>query len=184
MASSKRSTIRSTVLEFIAEHRIAMVDRDVLGAIERHCVRALGLPKTPSRRYLIDVLLDTDVEVHRQIGGIPRDLRGRVHVGSLEEARRSLLAMSKEYSATSDAVRRLDVRRAVLRAKERLQMGARRTKDPKRKAQQDRTLEWLLVWLENPPIFETWLSLVEDAKPSGHEDRRRSVGDSSQKGVE
>ena len=116
-------------------------------------------PKPPSSAYLLDVLLRTDVPVDRTIGGIPIDLRGRVRIDNLAQAKRSLLDMAREHAKAPSAQRAEDVRRAVLRTKNHLKLALSRTISPQKRATKQEIYQWLLVWLENPGIFESWVAL-------------------------
>lgn len=99
----------------------------------------------------------------RSCGGIPPDLRGQVRTSSLEGAAGSLEALSAEYEKarrSGDAARTSDVRRAVMRAKDRIKANlARQTLHPVKRAEKEELLVWFLTWLENPAIFLDWLEL-------------------------
>ncbi len=151
-------------MEYLEEHRPERVDARTLQHIREHVASHVRRTRQPAREYLLDVLLSTPVEVDRHIGGIPPDLRGKVRTGSLEEARQSLLAMSREYAQSPDKSRAADVHGAVLRSKQHTKLAlASRMDGDKRKVKQE-ILEWLLVWLENPAIFESWLSVRESKR--------------------
>lgn len=161
MAGRKRTSIRQAVLDFLETHRPSMVDRETLRRIRNHAAAATRRHKPPSPAYVLDILLDTEVPVDRAIGGIPTDLRGKLRTGNLAEAKRSLLAMAREYATAPDLQRASDVRRAVMRTKNHLRLAlARGTVAEKREVKQE-ILKWLLVWLEHPGIFEPWLAVRE-----------------------
>lgn len=161
MAARTQVSIRRAVLDFLDKHRPAVVDQATLYQIRRHAVAVTGRPKAPSSEYLLDILLGTEVPVDRAIGGIPTDLRGKVRIGNLEEARQSLLAMAREYAMASDPRRASDVRRAVMRTKNHLKFALARGIGPEGRAVKEEIFEWLLVWLENPGIFEPWMAVRE-----------------------
>ena len=159
MAGSKRATIKGAVLEFLAANQPARVDRKTLHSIRRHAAARTGRSRLPSSEYVLDILLSTDVDVGREIGGIPRDLRGRVRTGTLAEAGESLAGMAREYSRAPDRVRAEDVRRSVLRARNHVRLSlSRNLSEAKRKAKEE-ILLWLRVWLENPEVFCDWHAL-------------------------
>ena len=175
MAARKQVSIRQAVLDFLDKHRPAIVDRGTLHQIRRHAVAVTGRPKPPSSEYLLDILLGTEVQVDRTIGGIPTDLRGKVQTGNLDEARKSLLAMAREYAMASDPQRASDVRRAVMRTKNHLKVALARGIGPEQRAAKEEIFKWLLVWLENPSIFEPWIDVRErrgtGRSPAPHDDR-------------
>lgn len=161
MADQRRVSVRQAVLAYLDKRKPAIVDRRTFLRIRRHAARATGRSKLPSPAYLLDVLLDTEVPVDAAIGGIPTDLRGRVRIGDLEEAKESLLAMTREYVAAPDPQRASDVRRAVVRTKDHLKLGIPRGMSEEKQRVKGVILEWLLVWLENPTIFEPWVEAWE-----------------------
>ena len=168
-----RTTIKSLVLQYVEQRRIVFVDEGVLASIEAKVRGVLGGERPVSRSYLLDVLSATTVEVSRSLGGLPVDLRHRVHFADADQAATSLLAMQREYEAAragGDIPRARDVRRAVRKSKEQLQLHLRRrslSADNRREKQE--LLKWFLVWLENPNVFAQWLKL-----------RRRSSGATSE----
>ena len=173
MAARKQVSIRQAVLDFLEKHQPAIVDQRTLYQIRRHAVAVTGQAKPPSSAYLIDILLETEVPVDRTIGGIPTDLRGKVRTGDLEEARQSLLAMAREYAMAPDPQRASDVRRAVMRTKNHLKLALARGLGPEKRAEREEIFEWLLVWLENPVIFEPWMA-VREHRRSGRSPAPRS----------
>jgi hypothetical protein len=62
--------------------------------------------------------------------------------------------------ANQDRARAKECRRAVINAKYRARLAARNPKvDPEKRKQREEMVEWLLVWLENPGVFESWSAL-------------------------
>jgi len=156
-----RTSIRALVMRFLEERGLVRVGRAEWDALLAHLARVLGDARRVRPRYVLELLQETDVEVDRALGGLPLDLRGRVHAGEPEAAAESLLAMSAEYSRAreaGDAVRAEDVRRAVRHTKDSLRLTLRRKnlRDTTR-AEKRELLEWFLVWLENPGVFPAWL---------------------------
>lgn len=161
MAARTRVSVRRAVLDFLKERRPAIVDLETLNQIRRYTVAVTGRAKPPSSEYLLDILLETEVPVDRAIGGIPPDLRGKVRTGNLDVARQSLLELAREYAMARDPGRASDVRRAVMRTKTHLKLALARGIGPRKRAVKQEIFEWLLVWLENPGIFEPWLDIRE-----------------------
>lgn len=156
-----RTSIRARIHAFLEElepRRIGPAEWDALLA---RLTRSVGDASRVNPRYVLDVLHETNVEVDRSLGGLPVDLRGRVHTSTPESAAECLLAVSAEYARAreaGDAVRAEDVRRAVRQAKDRLRLTLRRKnlREETRREKQE-LLEWFLVWLENPGVFPVWL---------------------------
>lgn len=161
MPRRKAPTIRGAVREYLEIHEPEVIDREAFQRIRQYATAASQRPKPPSRDYILDILLGTDIAVDRAIGGIPVDLRGTVRTEDREHAKRSLVALAAEYSKSLDAVRRGDVRRAVLRTKNHLKLALARPMSPEKLEVKQEIFEWLLVWLENPGVFEAWLAVRE-----------------------
>jgi hypothetical protein len=174
----KGASVKSFLLNYLKEDPPSLVDRQVLSALCREADRALGRDRPVSRAYVLDVLSETGILIDRSLGGLPVDLRGRVHFHDLEAAEASLSDMTREYEtarAAGDKLRAEDCRRAVRKGKDRLKLILRRSNlsAQKRKEKQE-LLEWFLVWLEAPPLFPAWVELRRrsaPAAPSGTVDR-------------
>jgi hypothetical protein len=102
-----------------------------------------------STNYLRDLLQATGLPVAQPFGG--------VRLNSFEALETSLLAMAAEYGTGR---RPRDCRRVVIQAKDRARLISRNEKvDPLKRRQKAEMVEWMLVWLENPGIFESWAAL-------------------------
>src|SRR5205807_6476383 len=92
---------------------------------------------------------------------------GGVRQSSFDELETSLLEMEKEYAkaiADKDVALAIACRRAVIQAKDRARLISRSEKvDPRKRQQKAEMVEWMLVWLENPGIFATWVALRKKA---------------------
>jgi len=108
-----------------------------------------------SESYLRELLNSTGLEVAQPFRG--------ARLGSFEDLEASLLDMEKEYDravAAGDRTRATACRRAVIQAKDRARLISRNPKvDAEKRKHKEEMVEWMLVWLENPGIFSTWLSL-------------------------
>jgi hypothetical protein len=108
-----------------------------------------------SESYLRSLLHDTGIPVAQPYDG--------ARLKSLNELESSLIAMQREYARTlaeGDAMRARECRRAVIDAKDRARLVSRNPKvDPAKRAEKAEMVEWMLVWLENPEIFESWVEL-------------------------
>jgi hypothetical protein len=158
---TRSDSIKSFIIKYLEEHKTSTVDRQVLAAICREAQRALKRERPVSRTYVLDVLSETQVEIDRAIGGLPVDLRGRVHFHDQETAAESLTDMANEYQAArlaGDKLRAEDCRRAVRKGKDRLKLVLRRTDlAPQKRQQKQELVEWFLIWLEAPSLFPVWL---------------------------
>lgn len=109
----------------------------------RSLVRACGLP------------LDPVVE------GVRQD--------SFAELERTLVSLQQEYLRALDAgdVRRAArCRQAVILGKDHARLAARRPRaSPELRARKEEMASWMLLWLENPEIFPTWVALRRRAGP-------------------
>lgn len=94
--------------------------------------------------------------------GIPLDpLVEGVRQHDLEELERTLLALCEVYEAAREAGNRetaMQCRRLVIEAKTHARMALRRGVEAK-----GEMVEWMLVWLENPGVFPTWVRLRKAA---------------------
>ena len=158
---ASRTSIRGLILAFLEERQPARIGPPEWEALLAYVARGAGDARRVNPRYVLEVLHETETEVDRSLGGLPLDLRGRVHSGSPDAAAESLLAMSTEYAQArnaKDAVRAEDVRRAVRQAKDRLRLTLRRKNlREETRGEKQELLEWFLVWLENPGVFPAWL---------------------------
>lgn len=99
-----------------------------------------------SPRYLRELLRKSGWKLAPMVEG--------VRVDSFEGLERTLVALAGEYTA-----RPREVRRLVIEAKDHAKLAAARGQDPEVKAQREEMVRWMLVWLENPPVFEVWARL-------------------------
>jgi hypothetical protein len=153
--------VRGAVLDYLARHNPVLVGSAELREIRKHVLTEVKRTKPVSDRYLLSILLETSVEVDRAIGGLPVDLRRKIPVGDLAACKRSLIDLARQYSSTEDLARATDVRRAVRRTREHLDLALARASTPGKLSVQRETLQWLRAWLENPPVFEAWVEVRE-----------------------
>ncbi len=108
-----------------------------------------------SESYLRDLLQATGIPIAQPMGGVRQ--------GSFEELEASLLELENEYAIAvthGDRTRANACRRAVIQAKDRARLISRSEKvDAEKRRQKAEMTEWMLVWLENPGIFESWVTL-------------------------
>ncbi len=164
MAARGRPSVRGAVLDYLARHKPALIGRAELREIRKHVLTEVERTKPVSDRYLLSILLETTVEVDRAIGGLPVDLRRKIPVSDLAACKRSLIDLARQYSSTDDPARASDLRRAVRRTREHLDLALARASSPSKLSVQRETLQWLRTWLENPIVFEAWVEVRERSR--------------------
>ena len=139
------------VLEYLAAHpceRIAEVEWQAL-------LRAVpGI----SESYLREILHEAAIPVEQPYAGVCQK--------SFDELEASLVAMERVYRAAveaADRVRSSYCRKVVIGAKDRAKFAARNAKTPEKREQKQEMAQWMLVWLENPGVFESWVALRKEA---------------------
>jgi hypothetical protein len=101
------------------------------------------------------LLRETGVALAPVVEGVRQD--------TFDNLGRTLAGLQQAYQDGDAAVRR-NVRAMVITAKDHAKLAARR------KPEKIEMVEWMLVWLENPPVFETWLRLRLSARTPGNTD--------------
>jgi hypothetical protein len=117
--------------------------------------RLRGLLAPVSDSYLRKLLRESGVALHPLVEGV------RQH--SFPELERTLLALAAVYLeavSANDAVTAREARGVLIEAKDHARLAARRHPEDTTAAEK---IRWMLVWLENPPVFETWLRLRKKA---------------------
>lgn len=154
--------MRSIVDDFVANNSGAAVGQETLEALRQQVATQRG-GTPPSRPAVLELLLATDVEISRAIGGFAPDLRGRVHIGDLDAAQASLVEMTGEYAqarAAGDSLRVADCRRAVQHGQQRLGfLLSRPNLSDEKRSEKSELREWFRVWLEAPELFPDWVVL-------------------------
>jgi hypothetical protein len=117
-----------------------------------------------SAGYLRKLLKTSGVPLSPIVEGVRQE--------SLDEAARTLLALARLF-IESDLSRRKRIRAIVIESKDRLRWALKRMspeviENTHLGKLKEEILLWTMTWLENPELFETWLSI------------RRAVAGSSQ----
>ena len=149
------------MLEYLSSHKPSAISRRELHEIRKYVHAQVRRTKPVSDRYLLSILLETSVEVDRTIGGLPLDLRTKIPVSDLHACRRSLIDLARQYIGSDDPGRASDVRRAVRRTKDHLELAVSQASSPDKLTAQREALQWLRAWLENPIVFEAWVEMRE-----------------------
>ncbi|MGQ9633117.1 MAG: hypothetical protein ACUVXB_02625 [Bryobacteraceae bacterium] len=159
-------TKRNQLNEFLAERRPAQI-----GEAEWEELRRLLAPI--SEAYLRRLVRACDRPLDPVVEGVRQD--------SFEELERTLLGLQREYMRaveTGQKERAQLCRQAVIQGKEHARLAARCARaTPERRAMKEEMAEWMLLWLENPSVFPTWLSLRKKAGPLPGTGVTRPVGE-------
>jgi hypothetical protein len=141
----RRSESKKTKLEaYFAKRKPERIDETVWSELVVHLAPV-------SSSYLRELLKSAGLPLDPLIEGVRQD--------SLEEAERTLVALSCMYSESSGE-RRARVRAAVIESKDRLRWSLKRdSDDSERRALKQEILLWTMTWLENPLVFESWLAI-------------------------
>jgi len=102
---------------------------------------AKALPDVPAKE-LRRLLRDCGLPCEALVEGVRQS--------SFEELERTLLALSNAYEQEPATARML-----VIEAKDHAKFAWRRLTGEAR-AERERMMEWMLIWLENPPLFPAW----------------------------
>ena len=137
-------------------------DREPGPVSEAEWYTLLGHLAPVSPDYLRRLLYKAGAEVQQPFGGI--------HFGSLDELEASLASMEEAYQhavLTGDRTRAALCRRVVIEARRKLRLLAANSRiDEFRRAGLAEMDFWLRVWLENPPIFRSWVALRRKQLPA------------------
>jgi hypothetical protein len=146
MASAGRaSSAKRRLDEWLAREKPAVVDE----VVRRRLLAGIA---PVSEAVLRRLLRDCGYPLAPLVEGVRQE--------SLDSLERTLCALAREY----ETGRRDEARRAVLTAKEHARWAARRKPSPERAE----TIQWMLEWLENPPVFESWVRLRRRAAEQAH----------------
>jgi hypothetical protein len=114
-----------------------------------------------SESYLRDLLIATGLPFDAPYCGVAQH--------NLADLERSLVQMLAVYQASIAAGNRDQARycrRQVIAAKDRARFQARSDKlSAEKRAQKEEMARWMLVWLENPEVFPTWVEARRQASP-------------------
>jgi hypothetical protein len=83
----------------------------------------------------------------------------RVQQKSFEALAASLITLQAEYEAAPDKSSKMSIRREVIAAKTKARWASLRAKSEAKRAEKTEMAEWMLTWLENPPVFESWVRI-------------------------
>jgi len=143
---SANKSIKRAFREYLEAKRPAAVT----GEVWRDLLAALA---PVSESYLRELVRNASLPFQQPYAGV------RQH--TLEELAESLLEMLQVYQeavATGDRKQARYCRRQVIAAKDRAKFLAQNPKTaPEKKQLKEEMVRWMLVWLENPPVFPAWV---------------------------
>lgn len=121
------------IAAWIAEQNFATIGGP---EYERLCAAFPEIPERSLRVYL----REAGVPLTALVEGVRQD--------SADNLARTLIALQHQYLNDPDSAGAC--RRMVITAKDHARLAAR--KHPEKR----QMIEWMLVWLDNPPVFEAW----------------------------
>jgi len=110
-------------------------------------------PVSPSylRRLLRELSEETGIGLHPTVEGV------RQH--DFPSLQRSLTALAELYEGAPPAQQR-ELRRLVIEAKDHARLSFKTTaRNPGKRATKEEMILWMLTWLENPPLFPSWVKV-------------------------
>lgn len=137
--------VKQRLREYLAEHTMTRItEAEWTGLLHRLA--------PVSESYLRELLHGTGLPFDQPFAGI------RQHTWEeLEQTLREMQQVYTDATATGDRQRARYCRRQVIGAKDRARHVAQTAKtSPEKKAEEEEMVQWMLVWLENPVIFESW----------------------------
>jgi hypothetical protein len=150
--ATRSSSKKRRLEEYLHERQPAAISEEIWREL-------VALLAPISESYLRDLLQATGLPIVQPLGGVRQS--------SFEDLQTSLLELEREYSkavAGGDPMRAAACRGVVIRAKDRARLISRNERvDPEKRREKTEMVEWMLVWLENPGIFESWVDLRKKA---------------------
>jgi len=108
-----------------------------------------------SESYLRRLLRETGVPVAQPFAGVRQ--------ANFDELEASLIEMEHVYAQAREAgdrARAQYCRSQVIQAKDHARLAAHSpSATAEKKSQKEEMIQWMLVWLENPAVFEEWVKL-------------------------
>ncbi len=115
-----------------------------------------------SESYLRTLLRDSGVPLDPVVEGVRQD--------SFDAIEETLCALARVYEAARAAGDRETAsasRKAVISGKDHARWAVERAKDASKKLEKEEMISWMLVWLENPPLFGDWVQVRRAAMRAG-----------------
>ncbi len=120
-----------------------------IGPAEWDALRTALEPISPTylRHLLRDLAAETGLALDPMVEGV------RQH--DFPALKRTLSALAEAYDAGSSAERQR-IRALVIEAKEHARLAGR---NPDKSATKKEMVLWMVTWLENPPLFPSWVAV-------------------------
>ena len=164
---STSATCRLTVMARPKRTRAA----EIRAAIEVRGFTSIADAEWNELRAAFPNASDTTVRHAVRESGVPLDaLVDGVRLSAFDQFEQSFAALVAEYDRAcrdGDSARARRCREVAIRAKDHARMAARAARDKDRSEEKAEMVEWLLVWLETPDLFESWAGLRQRAKRAG-----------------
>ena len=148
MPASGNKSKKTRLREYLRE-------RNLTAITEREWREILERLAPVSESYLRRLLTDAGIPVEQPFGGVRQK--------TFEELERSLLEIEQVYTRAQnegDRGRTQLCRNTVIQAKDHARLAARGPKTShEKKMEKEEMVQWMLVWLENPGIFQAWVKL-------------------------
>jgi uncharacterized protein YbjQ (UPF0145 family) len=104
-------------------------------------------------------LRETGLELAPMVEGVRQN--------TFADLERTLRALGQEYEQTGDRARRQAIRALVVEAKDHARLAIRNPKvAPEIRTEREEMIQWMLVWLENPPVFNVWIDTRKRVRDS------------------
>jgi hypothetical protein len=144
--ASTTKSVRQRLREYLAAENPPAVTEFVWSEL-------LGRLAPVSESYLRELIRTTGLPFDQPFAGIHQHT-----FDALEQSLRDILEVYTEAVAAGNRERARYCRRQVIGAKDRARFLAQNPRTtPERKALKQEMVQWMLVWLENPEVFPTWV---------------------------
>src|SRR5262245_25698420 len=146
LSGSGKASVKQRLREYLEAERPERITEEVWQAL-------LGRLAPVSESYLRDLLRATGLPFDQPYAGV------RQHTfEELEESLCGMLEVYREASARGNRDRARYCRRQVIAAKDRAKfMSASPQATAERQTVKAEMAQWMLVWLENPAVFPSWV---------------------------
>jgi hypothetical protein len=145
--ASRDKSIKQQVREFLSAQQPAAITEEVWQSL-------LVLLAPVSESYLRELLRQTGLPFEQPYAGV------RQH--TFEELEQSLRELEQAYAEamlSGDRDRARYCRRQVIAAKDRARfLAGNPGTAPDQQTQKQEMVQWMLVWLDDPPVFPAWVA--------------------------
>jgi hypothetical protein len=149
-------SIKQAFREYFEQRRPKAITEEVWGELLKSLAPV-------SESYLRELVRGTGLPFDQPFAGV------RQHdFEELETSLREILAVYERATAAGDRPRARYCRKQVIAAKDRAKFIAHNERTPPEKqAAKLEMVEWMMVWLENPPVFPDWVELRKRSQTFG-----------------